>query len=141
MGLWLKAFHVISVVCWFAGLFYLPRLYVYHALTESPAVARQLKTMEHRLYYYITTPAAAATLLFGALLWLPHYYQYADALWLHIKLVLVVVLIVYHLACGYFLWQFRRDANPHSDKFYRIFNEVPTILLITVVLLSYLKPA
>lgn len=138
--LWLKACHVISVVCWFAGLFYLPRLYVYHATTEDQAVAKQFKIMERKLYYYIMTPAAILTLIFGLSLWIPHYHHYANDMWLHIKLILVMLLIIYHISCGYFLKKFKHDQNQHGDKFYRLFNELPTILLITIILLTYLKP-
>lgn len=138
--LWLKAFHVISVICWFAGLFYLPRLYVYHAMTQEQVVAKQLNVMAHKLYYYIMTPAAVLTVVFGLSLWLPHYQQYAHDRWLHIKLILVVLLIIYHLACGYFLKRFKQEQNRRGDKFYRWFNEVPTVILITIILLTYLKP-
>ncbi|MEM9243801.1 MAG: protoporphyrinogen oxidase HemJ [Pseudomonadota bacterium] len=138
--LWFKAFHVISIVCWFAGLFYLPRLYVYHAMTDDANVARQLGIMEHKLYYYIMTPAAIATVIFGLCLWLPHYQQYAHALWLHVKLILVLLLVVYHLICGYFLHLFKYGRNHKTHKFFRFFNEVPTVILVVVVLLTYLKP-
>lgn len=138
--LWLKAFHVIAVVCWFAGLFYLPRLFVYHAMTDNTAVKEQLKIMEYRLYYYIMHPAFAATLIFGFCLWLPHYHHYSHALWLHIKLGLVALLVIFHIYCGQLLRQFRSDSNHYHHRFYRIFNEIPTVILIAIVLLSYLKP-
>ncbi|MCP4474423.1 MAG: protoporphyrinogen oxidase HemJ [Gammaproteobacteria bacterium] len=138
--LWFKAFHVIAIVCWFAGLFYLPRLYVYHAAKPHDAINQQFKIMEHRLYYYITTPAAIATLLFGLALWLPNYDSYRHAMWLHIKLILVLLLIIYHGYCGYLLHRFKQDDNPFSVRFYRYFNEVPTLILIAVVLLTFLKP-
>ncbi len=138
--LWFKAFHVIAIVCWFAGLFYLPRLYVYHAAKPQGEINQQFKIMEHRLYYYITTPAGIATVLFGLALWLPNYDSYRHAMWLHIKLILVLLLIIYHGYCGYLLHRFKQDNNPFSERFYRYFNEVPTVILIAVVLLTFLKP-
>jgi protoporphyrinogen IX oxidase len=140
MLLWLKAFHVISVVCWFAGLFYLPRLFVYHAMTKSEAVSDQLKVMEHRLYYYITWPAALCTAFFGFWMLFSNHAYYSHQLWLHIKLILVLTLAIYHLLCGYYLKKFRANQNTHTDKFYRIFNEYPTLILIIVVILSIVQP-
>lgn len=134
--LWLKAFHIISVVCWFAGLFYLPRLYVYHAANSHPEVQAQFKVMEHKLYYYIMSPAAIATAIFG--FWMIYskvtYYEHLN--WLHIKLILVFFLALYHLYLGYLLKRFKTDQNTHSEKFYRYLNEVPTIFLIVIVLLT-----
>ena len=138
--LWLLAFHIIGIVCWFAGLFYLPRLFVYHAMASEQSVKDQLKVMEYKLYHYIMTPAAAITVIFGLALWLPHYTFYSHAMWLHIKLILVLVLIAYHFYCGKLLRQFAADQNKRSHKFYRYFNEVPTVILIVVVLLAVLKP-
>lgn len=138
--LWLLAFHIISIVCWFAGLFYLPRLYVYHAAAKEKVLRDQFKVMEYKLYYYITTPAMLSTIFFGLCLWLPHYDAYRHAMWLHIKIPLVLILIAYHIYCGVILKAFKRDANKRTHQFYRFFNEIPTIILITVVILSVLKP-
>jgi len=138
--LWVKAFHVIAIVCWFAGLFYLPRLYVYHALSHEKLVREQLKIMEYKLYYYIMTPSALATVILGLSLWLPHYSQYAHDWWLHIKLVLVGLLIIYHIYCGILLERFKVDDNRYRHVFYRYFNEIPTVVLIAVVILSVVKP-
>src|SRR3989338_1986455 len=98
---WLIAFHIIAIVCWFAGLFYLPRLYVYHAQTDNLILKNQFKIMEHRLYYYITTPAALLTLIFGLSLWLPQYTYYSHMMWLHLKLILVALLYSYYFSLGY----------------------------------------
>lgn len=138
--LMIKAGHIIAMVAWFAGLFYLPRLFVYHAdATDKISIAR-FKVMERRLYYAITWPAAVLTTLLGA--WLvgynPHYYLGAG--WMHVKLGLVVLLWAYHFVCGYFVRQFARDSNCRGHRFYRIFNEVPTLLLIGIVLLVVIKP-
>lgn len=137
---WLVAFHIISVVCWFAGLFYLPRLYVYHAKTTDPATKAQFKTMEYKLYWYIATPAAFFTLIFGLLLWLPHYTFYSHMMWMHIKLILVLLLYIFHGYLGCLLQQFRNDTNKHSERFYRIINEIPTIALIAIVILVVVQP-
>ena len=136
---WFLAFHIIAVVCWFAGLFYLPRLYVYHAQTDNQAIKDQFKVMEHKLYWYITTPAAILTGIFGLCFWLPKYTFYSTAMWLHIKLILVLLLYVYHIYLGVQLRQFNADENKHSHKFYRYLNEIPTIWLITIVILAVVQ--
>lgn len=137
---WFLAFHIIFVVCWFAGLFYLPRLYVYHASTDNQAIKDQFKVMEHKLYWYITTPAAILTGIFGLCLWLPHYNYFAHMMWLHIKFGLVVILYLYHIYLGFLLQQFKKDQNHHSHRFYRWLNEFPTILLIVIVILVCVQP-
>jgi len=138
--LWLKAFHVIFMVAWFAGIFYLPRLFVNHAETSSTEVAQQLKGMEKRLLYFIT-PFAIFTVLLGLIL----IYTYGTAWfviakWLHIKLVLVILLLIYHGYCFKLVNIFQQDNNTHSGKFYRIFNEIPVLLLFAVIILAYIKP-
>lgn len=138
--LWLKALHVIFVVAWFAGIFYLPRLFVNHAETNSKEVAEQLKGMEKRLLYFVT-PFAVLTLLFG--LAIIHVYGsawFVNATWLHIKLSLVIILFVYHLYCFRLVNIFAQDKNTRSGRFYRIFNEVPVIILFAVIILAYVKP-
>jgi putative membrane protein len=137
---WLLAFHIIFVVCWFAGLFYLPRLFVYHAETNNKQLHEQFKIMEHKLYYYITTPSAILVGIFGCSLWLPHYHHYAHMMWLHIKLVLVLLLYVYHIYLGVLLHRFKKDENKHSGKFYRMLNEIPSVLLIVIVILAVVQP-
>jgi len=135
--LWVKAFHIIFMVTWFAGLFYLPRLFVYHAMSEdAPSIAR-FKIMERKLYYGIMTPGAVLTVLFGLWLWLGYGIEGG---WLYAKLALVSVLILYHLWCGRLLRDFREDANRHSHVWYRWFNEFPVLILIGVVILVVVKP-
>jgi len=135
--LWIRAFHIIFMVTWFAALFYLPRLFVYHALTEDAAGRERFKLMERKLYYGIMAPGAVLTIVFGTWLWLG--YGISGA-WLHAKLALVAVLIVYHLWCGKLLNDFRHDRNTHSHLWYRWFNEFPVVVLITAVILAVVKP-
>src|ERR1700674_5742976 len=136
--LWLKAFHVIAVVTWFAGLFYLPRLFVYHADAKDPISVERFRLMERRLFTMMTI-GAVASVGFGAamLLEAPGYLAMS---WLRIKLVLVLGLIAYHLFCYRLLRDFAQDSNRRSAKWYRAFNEVPSLLLIAIVLLAVLKP-
>ncbi|MGP9800226.1 CopD family protein [Rheinheimera sp. NSM] len=135
-----KALHVFFMVAWFAGIFYLPRLFVYHASTTSPDCDAEFKVMERRLLYFVT-PFAILTLLFGVLL----IYSYGAAWfktssWLHYKLLLVLLLYVYHAWCFKLLADFKHNRNRRSPRFYRIFNEMPVLILLAVVLLAYLKP-
>ena len=137
---WILALHIIAVVCWFAGLFYLPRLFVYHATTTDFISIERFKIMERRLYRGIMTPAAIAALFFG--LWLLHYNlsYYLHAPWMIAKLILVAILIGYHVCCGYYVKQFNHDKNEHSHKFFRFFNEIPTLILIAIVILVVVQP-
>ncbi|MEY8216288.1 MAG: CopD family protein [Colwellia sp.] len=138
--LWFKAFHVIFMVAWFAGIFYLPRLFVNHAETNSPEVITQLKGMERRLLYFIS-PFAIFTLLLGlAIIYAYGSAWFIAANWLHIKLSLVIILFGYHLYCFKLLSLFSQDKNTRSGKFYRIFNEIPVLLLFAVIILAYVKP-
>lgn len=138
--LWLKAFHIIAVIAWFAALFYLPRLFVYHAMTNDELGLERFKTMERKLYRGIMMPAAIATVLLGA--WMvslnPDYYKAAQ--WLKWKLLLVALLAIYQGLCAVFLNRFAAGANRHGHVFYRVFNEIPVFLLIGIVLLAVLKP-
>jgi putative membrane protein len=139
--MWLKAWHIIAMVTWFAGLFYLPRLYVYHAMSEDKISRERFKVMERKLYYGITTPGGLVTLILG--LWMLYDYAwsaYSSMLWLHIKLTLIALLWVYHLYCGRLLKAFANDENHHSHVWYRWFNEIPVLFLIVIVLLATLKP-
>ncbi|MES2204536.1 MAG: protoporphyrinogen oxidase HemJ [Pseudomonadota bacterium] len=138
--LWFKALHIITMVCWFAGLFYLPRLYIYHSTTQDLSTQAQFKIMEWRLFWYITTPAAILTGIFGWSIILTNYHYYETMNWLHIKLILVFLLVIYHAYLGKLLFQFKRDQTTHSQKFYRYLNEVPTVFLIAIVLLAVTKP-
>ena len=141
--LWLKAFHLIFVVTWFAGLFYLPRLFVYHAEAQESVVRERLKTMERRLLVMTHIGGALAT-VFGIALaawWFTHA---PDTLrhggWFHLKLLLVAALVAYHLALARFVRVFARDANTRSSRWLRLFNEAPALLLVAIVVLVVVKP-
>lgn len=141
--LWLKSFHIIGMVAWFAGLFYLPRLFVYHAsLEKSEAKAYQrFCTMERRLYRGIMAPSAVITLVLGV--GLVHSMGWSfrhPPLWLTLKLILIGLLIIYHLYCGQIIKKFAHTQNQKTATFYRWFNEVPTVLLTFIVLLVVIKP-
>ncbi|MBV8146702.1 MAG: CopD family protein [Gammaproteobacteria bacterium] len=136
--LWLKALHVVFVVTWFAGLFYLPRLYVYHAVTtDTPGLVR-FALMERRLFFIMTLGAVLAV-LFGTAMILaaPGYLEQG---WLRAKLLLVALLVVYHFWCYRLMLALRTGMNPHSQRWYRWFNEVPTLFLIAIVILAVVKP-
>ena len=135
--LWIKALHIVFMVTWFAGLFYLPRLFVYHAMTEDRAGAERFQVMERKLYRGIMTPGAVLSIVTG--LWLWQGYGIAGG-WLYVKLGLVVVLVFYHVWCGALIEDFRLDRNTRSHVWYRWFNEVPTVILIAVVILAVVKP-
>lgn len=135
--LWVKSAHIIFMVTWFAGLFYLPRLFVYHAMTSDAPGIERFKVMERKLYYGIMTPGAVLTIAFGLWLWLG--YGITGG-WLHAKVVLVALLIGYHLYCGKLLKDFKHDRNRHGHVFYRWLNEAPVFILIAVILLVELKP-
>lgn len=138
--LWLKAFHLIGVVCWFAGLFYLPRLFVYHTqATDQPGLKR-FKVMEEKLYRIIMRPAMILSVVLGIWLVIETWESYSSSLWLWIKIAAVVVLLGYHHYLGRLLKAFSADNNPHSEKFYRWFNEIPVLLLILIVILVVVKP-
>ncbi len=137
---WLKALHIIAMVCWFAGLFYLPRLFVYHAMSEDEISRERFCTMERKLYRGIMLPSMIATLAFG--IWLislnPGYYFSQG--WMHAKLTLVVLLIAYHHICGAQLKRFARSENQRDHVFYRWFNEAPVLALLAIVILVVVKP-
>lgn len=135
--LWIKSLHIISMVTWFAGLFYLPRLFVYHAMSTDQAGIDRFKVMERKLYYGIMTPGGLSTIIFGTWLWLD--YGFSGG-WLHTKLALVVLLIGYHLYCGKLLADFRHDRNRHGHVYYRWFNELPVLALFAIVILVVVKP-
>ncbi|MCW5590397.1 MAG: CopD family protein, partial [Legionellales bacterium] len=136
---WILAFHIIFVVCWFSGIFYLPRLFVYHAQTTDTIGRERFKVMERKLYYF-TTPFAILATLFGILLITFNPQYYAHAAWFHLKMFLVMLLWVYHIICGYYLKQFALDQNRHTHVFYRVFNELPVIILFAAVILVVVKP-
>ncbi|MHB1233214.1 MAG: CopD family protein [Burkholderiales bacterium] len=135
--LWIKSFHIIFMVTWFAGLFYLPRLFVYHAMSEDAASIARFKIMERKLFYGIMTPGGIITIALGLWLWLG--YGISGG-WLMAKLALVAALVVYHLYCGKLLLDFKHDRNTHSHVWYRWFNEFPVLILIAVIILVVVKP-
>ena len=137
--LWFKAFHIIFVITWFAALFYLPRLFVYHAMAEDQPSRERFKIMERKLYRGIMTPSAWLAVACGlAMLWIfPGWLKQG---WLHAKLLLVLALIGYHLYCGRLLRAFRDDRNGHSHVWYRWFNEAPALALVAIVILVVIKP-
>jgi len=140
MYVWLEAFHVISVICWFAALFYLPRLFVYHAMAEDEIGKERFKVMERKLYRGIATPAMIATIVLGSAMVARSWDYFSSAGWFHAKITLVILLIIYHHLCLYFMKQFRADANTRSHVFYRWFNEIPVIMLVGIVILVVVKP-
>jgi protoporphyrinogen IX oxidase len=138
--LWLKAFHLIFMVAWFAGLFYLPRIFVNHAMTEHQETSEHFKIMERKLYRFVG-PWMVLTLVFG--IWMLYDYAwaaYGKMMWLHIKLTLIGLLVIYHFYCGKLVKDFANDANRHSHVWYRWFNEIPVLILFAVILLAVLKP-
>lgn len=139
--LWVKAFHVIFMVSWFAGLFYLPRLFVYHASSSDNISNERFKVMEGKLFYGIMTPAAVVTAVLG--FWLLYEYAwqaYSTMLWLQIKLVIVALLFIYHFYCWKLLKLFKEDKNTHSHVYYRWFNEIPVFMLMGSIILVIVKP-
>lgn len=139
--LWLKALHLIFMVTWFAGLFYLPRLYVYHAMSADETSNERFKVMERKLFFGIMTPGMIATMLFG--IWMLVAYDwsiYANAGWLHAKLALLALTLVYHYFCYLWLLDFKHDRNRRSHVFYRWMNEVPVLFLVGIIILAVVKP-
>ena len=136
--LWVKSFHIIFVVTWFAALFYLPRLYVYHAMSSDQVSIERFKVMERKLYYGIMTPSAILAAVFWICLWVG--WLLGVGCWLHLKLLLVLALVGYHIWCWRLLIAFREDRNTHSHVWYRWFNEAPVIVLIGAVILVVVKP-
>lgn len=135
--LWIKSLHIIFMVTWFAGLFYLPRLFVYHAMCDDQAGNERFKIMERKLYFGIMTPGALLTIIFGVWLWIGYGFS-GD--WLYAKLALVIILIIYHYYCGKYVSLFKKDLNQHGHVFYRWFNELPVVILFAVVILVVVKP-
>lgn len=138
--LWIKALHIIFMVTWFSGLFYLPRLYVYHSQCEDEISNARFKIMEKKLYFGITTPGAIFTIIFGIWSLSYNWSIYMHLPWMHAKLGLVLLLVLYHIYLGKLLFDFRYDRNKHSHIFYRWLNEIPVIFLVGIVLLVTVKP-
>ncbi len=136
--LWIKSFHIIFMVAWFAGLFYLPRLFVYHTLAEDKISIERFKIMERKLYVGIMTPCMILTIGFGTWLWLGYGFRGG---WLQAKLALVLVLIAHHFYLGKLVKDFKHDMNKHGHVFYRWLNEIPALpALIGIVILVVVKP-
>ncbi|QIL90271.1 protoporphyrinogen oxidase HemJ [Microbulbifer harenosus] len=138
--LWVKAFHIVSMVCWFAALFYLPRLFVYHVDATDALSRDRFSIMERRLYRGIATPSMIATIVFGG--WLISYNAdyYLSAGWLHAKLTVVVLLIGYHHICGRYVKKFAAGTVQKSGRFFRVFNELPVLALLAIVILAVVRP-
>src|SRR4051794_16871487 len=137
--LWVKSLHIIFMVTWFAGLFYLPRLFVYHALSSDAVSIQRFLVMERKLFWGIMTPGGILTLVFGVWLWLAWFGGQAPG-WLVAKIALVAVLVAYHLWCLRLLRDFAAGRNTKSDRWFRWFNEAPTLILFATVILVVLKP-
>lgn len=135
---WVKSLHIVFMVTWFAGLFYLPRLFVYHAMATDEAGIERFKVMERKLYFGIMTPGAILTIGFGLWLWLGWFRDAGG--WLHAKLALVLVLVAYHLWCGKLLRDLAQGRNRHGHLWFRWFNEFPVLLLFAIVILVVVKP-
>ena len=135
--LWVKSFHIVFLVAWYAGLFYLPRLFVYHAMAGDEASRERFKVMERKLYRGIMMPCMALTIALGTWLWLGWGFKGG---WLHAKLALVALLLAHHFWLGHFVGVFARDANTRSHVFYRWINEIPLAYLVAIVILVVVKP-
>ena len=135
-----KSLHLIAVISWMAGLLYLPRIFVYHSENSNEIVTTVFKTMERKLYNYIMTPAMILSWVFGLILIHEIGFQQLASLWLQLKLILVVLLTVYHFYLGSLLNKFKLDQNRKTSKFYRYMNEVPTLLLILIIFIVIFKP-
>lgn len=137
--LWIKSFHIITIVCWFAGVFYLPRLFVYHAMAQEQATRNHLQIMQRKLYRFMSL-FALLSIVFG--LWLASYNwsYYWQSSWFIIKLILVAALVVYHLICGHYVKQLQQGPGNRSHVYYRWFNELPVLALFAVVILVVVKP-
>ena len=135
--LWIKSFHIIAMVTWFAGLFYLPRLYVYHSQSNDPVSIERFKIMERKLFFGIMTPGAVLTILFGIWLWLGYG---LTGNWLYAKMLLVGLVIIHHAWCYFALKAGQRDQNRRSHVYYSWMNELPVFYLGGIVILVVVKP-
>ncbi len=139
--LWYKALHLIFMVTWFSGLFYLPRLFVYHAMSDDKISIDRFKIMEKKLFYGIATPGGLLTIIFGFCLLVSNgMTSYSGQLWLSLKMILIAVLVLYHIYCFSLLQDFKYNRNKHTHIWYRWFNEVPVLILVGIVLLAVIKP-
>ncbi|MAR01175.1 MAG: TIGR00701 family protein [Oceanospirillaceae bacterium] len=138
--LWLKAFHIIAVITWMAGIFYLPRLFVYHADATDTVSSERFKVMERKLYRGIMNPSMMVAVALGIWMILLNPDFYMSQGWMHAKLTMAVLMIGYHIWCGRLLRRFRDDQNTHSHVFYRWFNEAPVFLLLGIVIMVVVRP-
>ncbi len=138
--LWVKAFHIIAVVCWFSGIFYLPRLFVYHAMSEDRVSKDRFVTMERKLFWIIMTPSAAVAVLLGSWLLIANLSYFMAWWWMKAKLGLVVLLLAYHFYCWWFMKALKQDSQILSHRFFRVYNELPVLLLVVIVVLIVVKP-
>ena len=139
--LWYKALHLIFMVTWFSGLFYLPRLFVYHAMSDDEISIDRFKVMEKKLFYGIATPGGLLTIIFGFCLLVSNgMTSYSGQIWLSLKMILVAILVLYHIYCFSLLQDFKYNRNKHTHIWYRWFNEVPVLILVGIVLLAVIKP-
>lgn len=137
---WLKAVHIMSIIAWMAGLLYLPRLFVYHSENRaSKEFVQVVKLQEYRLFAYIMRPAMLASIITGAMLIIANTAVFKSGMWIHIKLTLVALMLIFHIACGIFASKMQRESCELSPRFFRVFNEVPTLLMIGIVLCAVLK--
>ncbi len=138
--LWLKAFHIVAVICWFAGIFYLPRLFIYHAAANDDISKERFQVMESKLYRVIMNPSMLVTLVLGIWMLVDRWQAYSTHTWMWLKIALVVILIGYHHYCLTIMKSLAAGTSPHSDKFLRVFNEIPVLILIAIVILVVVKP-
>ena len=136
----IKSLHVISVISWMAGLLYLPRIFVYHAEADHESQKKVFKIMERKLYNFIMMPAMSLSWLFGILLIHSLGFSIFSELWMKVKIISVIILTYYHFTLGKFLNDFALNSNKRSSKFFRIFNEIPTIILVVVIFVVIFKP-
>ena len=135
-----KSLHLIAVISWMAGLLYLPRIFVYHSENSNEIITTVFKTMERKLFYYIMTPAMVLSWLFGLALLHEIGINQLINLWLQLKLILVILMSIYHFYLGHLLYKFKLNQNEKTSKFYRFINEIPTLLLIFIIFIVVFKP-
>lgn len=138
--LWIKAIHIISLVAWFSGLFYLPRLFIYHTKWPDQVSNEHFKIMEKKLYTYITTPAGILTLIFGFWVMSYNFAGYLQEPWMHVKLTLVALLVIYHVYLGKVVGEFQKNKNKHKIGFYHFLHSLPSLFLLLIVILAVVKP-
>ena len=135
-----KSLHLIAVISWMAGLLYLPRIFVYHSENSDEIITTVFKTMERKLFYYIMTPAMVLSWLFGLALLHEIGINQLINLWLQLKLILVILITIYHFYLGHLLYKFKLNQNEKTSKFYRFINEIPTLLLVFIIFIVVFKP-